>query len=222
MADSTVVKGLLEARLMCLKRGIRTIGYDFQGQGDDGAINCICLPTEAHLSLYDVCKDENPRSWDVYYPHMYKDEPPLPDEGLLQGKEIARFVASVSGLSEILEQAAYDALEQFNGDWVNEDGGGGAVGIDLQTLDFYIDGYQNIVTIEEESAISDGNLAHDDGSDDDEDDAPGGGDWSAFTEALLTELGIELPVPGSPGVLTELSFADIMAKELGVPPTAGG
>jgi hypothetical protein len=161
---------LLNARKACLARGIRTIGWTFWGGGDDGSLQEMCIPEHAALSLADcIEQDGNARQWDAQYPHQLKGIVLPPIGQLVGSQEKAAFILNLpSAQYQALEALIYKILDHFPGDWVNNEGGGGAVGVDLLTLAWNIDGYQNVQSTED--VATSGDMGEDTDPGDEEDD----------------------------------------------------
>lgn len=130
---------ILDVRTALVAAGIRTIAYSFDGSGDSGSLEGLQLPADPSRALETFRESglegsfSTGHAWDNTT-HSYQ---PLP--GL---------AATYTTIDEIdpgqyvLEHLAYAALEHFDGDWVNNDGGWGLVAIDLLSGEFIIEGNQ--------------------------------------------------------------------------------
>lgn len=114
-----------EIRQSLLRAGYRVIGAEFNGSGDDGCIEAYVFPTDdkRHLSLAEVqC-------------YLEYNKP--------KAKEVEALVAACTPeWSETLDALFDQVLENFPGDWINNDGGHGTVAVDLQTGAWTIDGWE--------------------------------------------------------------------------------
>lgn len=116
-------------RRQLLDAGVRTVGFSFDGGGDSGSLEYLCVPDELPSLGLDAYDD-----LDVFLFCGGHSPEPVP-------KQVYDLVAQYNARNW-LEDVAYAALEYFDGDWVNNDGGFGIVAIDLQTGAFRIEGHQ--------------------------------------------------------------------------------
>lgn len=134
------MKNQLAIRKALVTAGLRTFAYSFDGCGDSGSLNDLLLPSNLTIPLADIedTLDESFYSATIteWIDNKYVT---MPNPGFVAANTI---LDSVFGSSLVLEDMAYAALEHFDGDWVNNDGGYGVVGIDLLTGDFKIEGFQ--------------------------------------------------------------------------------
>lgn len=136
--------------------GLRTVGYSFDGSGDSGSVDHMKLHADPTTPLQEILDAngclETFNSATIYGysngKYQSKTNPAF--------EKIDPLLDQVTGAENYLEEMAYAALEHFDGDWVNNEGGYGTVAIDLVTGAFYIDGSQRVSS--EESACSDGTL----------------------------------------------------------------
>jgi hypothetical protein len=118
------------ARSKLLAAGLRCIAMDFNGYGDDGSVDGDVLvvsegfPINVSLKGYD---------YGVFMRAQHR-----PDHKGSAWFELINDSDVVYGLQDL----AYHVLENFEGDWRNGAGGHGVVAIDLNNLDYHIDGYQ--------------------------------------------------------------------------------
>ena len=122
-------------RYALVNQGVRVVSFEFDGSGDEGSINALWLPLDfPHLSL-----EEYRQRIDVgYSPGFDYEKSYTASSAVTQAQTI---IDDDPKTREVLEHMAYEALEHFDGDWVNNGGGYGSVYIDLLTGAFHIEGY---------------------------------------------------------------------------------
>lgn len=133
-----------EIRQALVAGGLRTIAYDFDGAGDSGSLGSMLLPQEfptpamKDLIGMNTVEDvfESAQKWGELADGKYGYQTKPSAEPALA------LIASIPGADDAIRDMMYSALEHFDGDWVNNDGGYGAVAIDLLTGEFQIDGFQ--------------------------------------------------------------------------------
>jgi hypothetical protein len=156
MTDHTSIRKALVAA------GLRTFAYSFDGAGDSGSLEQLLLPSQPNAPLaehVDVRLDDAFNS-SATYGNIDGEWQASPTPGY---KEAYAIIESVTNAEDALHDMAYAALERFDGDWVNNDGGYGIVAVDLMTGQYRIDGYQRYMSTS--SANSDGICFDDIGTD---------------------------------------------------------
>lgn len=133
----TLIKDLTQARRTLIAAGIRTLGFGFDGSGDDGSLQDMCFPENPSMALDDC---GSPGEFTPAY--SYVGGSPAGDKALQLKKQVESLVDE-----GVLRDMAYSALEFFPGDWVNNDGGYGVVALDLLTGEFNIDGYERYMEV---------------------------------------------------------------------------
>lgn len=134
----TPTKDITEARRRLIAAGIRTLGFNFDGCGDDGSLQEICFPDNPALAL---AKCEEPNEFTPAYSFSFNDSE--------QTTKVKAFKTKLELLVDVsvLQDLAYAALVYFPGDWVNNDGGYGVVALDLLSGEFKIDGYERYTEV---------------------------------------------------------------------------
>lgn len=139
-------------RKALVAKGLRTFAYSFDGSGDSGSLESLLIsddltrPLESYEDRLEECFNEktigtwvNPHIDETTGKHVpgkynYTMSPVYAAaDAIIEG---------VDGAREALQDLAYSALEHFDGDWCNNDGGYGIVAVDLLTGEFKIDGWQ--------------------------------------------------------------------------------
>jgi hypothetical protein len=141
-------------RQQLIAAGLRCVAYEFDGCGDSGSVNELLLPTRSpEQALEEYTADSLEDTFDKASQYSYiNDKYTHIDNN--QYAALMRQIDAIPSATSTLEDMAYSALENFPGDWVNNDGGYGIVAIDLVTGDYRIDGYQRVSDVE--SAYSSG------------------------------------------------------------------
>lgn len=136
----------LDIRKALVAGGLRSVAYAFDGAGDSGSLEGMLVPTVFPTpALADFAGDPLE---DCYLPSKSYGKLPNGEYGYAENpsaKPVLALIKSVNttpGAENALEDMAYAALEHFDGDWCNNDGGYGIVAIDLLTGEFRIDGFQ--------------------------------------------------------------------------------
>jgi hypothetical protein len=138
---------LNDMRRRLVAAGIQTVAFTFDGMGDSGSVEEFLLPPGQPTGPLDEYED-----LDVFDPpkiYNYQEQAAVKSPGFA-------WVEPHLGPNDVdmLKDLAYAALENFDGDWVNNDGGYGRVAIDLLTGQYRIDGYQRYMS--EEAVCSSG------------------------------------------------------------------
>lgn len=113
-------------RKMLYERGIRTVGFDFSGEGDEGDVHSMFVPHDCHLPLSEQPHDSqadlsNTAAYDAF-------------------REITTALGRY-------ENKIYEWLyDNCSYDWVNNEGGGGTLWVDVLTGESRIDGYYRELT----------------------------------------------------------------------------
>lgn len=142
----------IAVRKALVAKGLRTYAYSFDGSGDSGSLEEMLVADDLTRSLesYDDRLEECFSSKTVgTWVNAHIDETTgthVP--GKYHYTMSPAFAAAdaiiecVDGARDVLQDLAYSALEHFDGDWCNNDGGYGIVAVDLLTGEFKIDGWQ--------------------------------------------------------------------------------
>lgn len=136
----------LAFRHACVTAGIRTIGADFNGSGDEGNIDSLCLPAENehHRGLQELLDEHG--VIDMVYPKSYNYDTKT---WTVHAPFTTLHDIQAAHVECNLEDVFYKIIDQyFPGDWVNNEGGYGTVWLDLVTGQFELAGYQRIQTTE--------------------------------------------------------------------------
>lgn len=110
-------------RASLVSAGHRTIGFEFDGSGDQGDISMIV--------------------WDKNNPHKALFDYPT-------GSLSSHFMYPLqldAGVRDKLNRLAWDILDNFPGDWYNNDGGYGIAVVDLVTGTYRIEGYERYMEV---------------------------------------------------------------------------
>lgn len=141
-------------RATLLAHGIRTVAFRFDGAGDSGSLDALALALDPSLPI------DSDADFDDYFYTKYELQNNFPWKKVPPSTVAAHgafeVIESESSFINTLERLGYDALEYFDGDWVNNDGGFGVVAIDLATGAFEIQGQQRYTETTE--ANSEGTL----------------------------------------------------------------
>lgn len=139
MTDQDKQHTTIRQKLLAL--GVRVVAFSFDGSGDEGSVeDYIVPPSFPHKSLNEYVEQDPVFGTFVgkgFYSYEKKAYTPCE-----QFVATDLLIKSVEGAEVALDEMAYAALEHFPGDWVNNDGGYGTVGLDLLTGEYYIDGNQ--------------------------------------------------------------------------------
>lgn len=139
-------------RRTLVQQGYRLFAYDFDGSGDEGGLNDVRV---AGPEYCNTALDEYPHSLDEFEDHGKKYDyvtQSYVDHSSAHYKAALEAIKSCAHGEEVIEHMFYKALENFPGDWVNNEGGYGIVAIDLLTGDYRIDGFQRISDTEDADA----------------------------------------------------------------------
>jgi hypothetical protein len=147
-------------RRTLVQQGYRLVSFSFDGCGDEGNVEKVCVaPAEyANTALHDCTLDisEFECKVGVYNNELgkyeYKASPYYTQFKTLL-KTFTFQNEKMDGGSLLYDIAHHVLEEHFPGDWVNNDGGYGWVGIDLLTGDFRIDGWARYTDSEEADAM---------------------------------------------------------------------
>lgn len=130
---------LNDMRRRLVAAGIQTVAFTFDGMGDSGSVEEFLLPPgqpTGPLDEYEDLECFDPRKTYSFATKSVETS--------------AGFAWAEPHLGpndeDMLKDLAYAALENFDGDWVNNDGGYGRVAIDLLTGQYRIDGYQRYMS----------------------------------------------------------------------------
>jgi hypothetical protein len=106
--------------------GVRVVGMTFDGCGDEGHIGDFVFPRPEHrnkpLDMLDM---------PILVTHPWEEEQ-------------LRAALALSESYPMFSDWTLNMLDtHFDGDWVNNDGGGGTLWLDVISGAFYLDGYQH-------------------------------------------------------------------------------
>lgn len=122
-------------RYALVSQGVRVVSFEFDGSGDDGSVHALWLPLDfPHLSL----EEYRSRMLEGGMPGFGYEKSYTTSSAVTQAQTI---IDDDPKTRKVLQDMAYYALEHFDGDWVNNEGGYGVVYIDLLTGAFHIEGY---------------------------------------------------------------------------------
>jgi hypothetical protein len=128
-------------RRALLEAGVRTVGFTFDGYGDEGSVLGTLVPETLDRPLAEYGDDLTEFQYSSQYNVITKGFEHRPSYTTMMS------ILSDVGVSEtVLNDLAYEALEHFHIDWMNDQGAYGTVAIDLLTGDFVIDAEERVQT----------------------------------------------------------------------------
>jgi hypothetical protein len=130
-----LAQNMSEVLLMMLATGAKKIAVEFAGSGDSGQIDCVTYYSSAEASI-EMDVKVNPHFIDV------EKDPEL------------------DAIAKKLEDFYYARLEDLPYDWVNNEGGGGTMIIDVETGECTINGFEYVTETVDHPIVGWGDSMH--------------------------------------------------------------
>lgn len=129
--------------------GFRTIGAEFDGSDDEGSVGYVGIPAGLDDEMLDAkaLVDLKESTFGLLSLNKW-----VSGQGWVPNARVQQLLDLAKEHDLDLSTLFYEILEEFPGDWVNNEGGYGTVWLDLVSGEYWINGNQRVTTSEDAHA----------------------------------------------------------------------